>query len=194
MKLRLIGVMLIAAISLTAATTASAFTAFQNTKTGEITLNGGKQELKLGNGKTIACNSVKGTGQATALEQSSLVLLITYEGCEAFGSKVTVTTGEVLHDANGSITLPDTEKFIITSAVGKCSVLIESSSQTTVKLFGTIKYTNLSNGKIEQNAEVSGLSAEINGGTLCGTAGTLTTGSYIGNAITGIVGGTAKVV
>jgi hypothetical protein len=195
MKLRLIGLMLVAAFALTAATTASA-TSFKASKTGTVTLKGeGNQELTTPSGKVV-CTGLSGATPISQTEMSSLTVLVTYSKCEGFGTTVTVTTGEILFDANGSITLPNTDKFVITSAVGKCSVLVQSSSETTTVLFGTVKYTNNANGSITGNGNVTGLSAVAFSSakhTICGTAKEAVASSYVGVGVSSIAGGTLKV-
>jgi hypothetical protein len=198
MRLRLIGTMLVAAIALSAAATASAATFETNNTTGKGRLTGiGKQELEYPAHK-IVCSKMTGTANPTgATLFVSITFLVTYSGCEAFGSAVTITTGELLFNANGSVRIGNTDKFVITSAAGKCSIAILSESESTIKLFGTVKYSNTAGGSVkgETGAEgVKGIPAVVHGavGSVCGEPGEHES-TYKGEAITEVEGGKVSV-
>jgi hypothetical protein len=195
MKLRLIGIMLVAAISLTAASTASATSWFSLSKAGTVILKQeGNQELAV-NGKKIVCEAISAStfvpGTGVILVQTILAL-VTYSGtCEAFGVAAKITVGEILFDANGSIRIGNTDKFVISPNGAKCSVQILTENETTaplVALLGTIKYTNVAAG-VQGEAKGVEVPVVVRGsGTLCGTSGT-SKGTYTGNGVTELVGG-----
>jgi hypothetical protein len=199
MKLRILGLALVAAFALTAASSALAVSEFHGTTTGLVDLEGvGKQELVLSNGGAVICNTLKGSTTTTTKVAPSISLLVVYLGCEAFGNKATVTTGELTFFGGGLVSIlfitgsPD--QFIITAPVAKCSVaIINGGNNTTLK---QITYADKSNGTIEGKANVEGIEYEVNSATAhtsCGTAKEHSTGKYAGNGISTLVGGTIKV-
>jgi hypothetical protein len=197
MKLRLIGIMLVAAISLTAASTASATSWFSLSSTkggGTVILKQeGNQVLTTPAGK-VTCEEIAAStfiaGSGVILV-SSILGLVTYSKCEAFGVAAKVTTGELLLDANGSVRIGNTDKFVITPNNSKCSVQILSENETSAPLatlLGTIKYTNVAGG-VQGVASVTEVPIIVRGtGTVCGTNGTAK-GSYAGNATSELIGG-----
>jgi hypothetical protein len=192
MKLRIIGTLLVAAFALTAASTATAAT-FQISGAGTVKLTGeGSQILELAGGAKISCEKISGSVRVTTLLTVSINLLINYSGCTAFGTAVTVSTGEILFNSNGSIRLGRTDKFVITSAVGKCSVQILSENESAESLLGTIKYTNNANGTITGEASGLGVPTFTRGGATCGASGT-GKGSYTGVATSELEGGRISV-
>jgi hypothetical protein len=186
--------MLVAAISLTAASTASATSWFSLSKAGTVILKqAGNQTLTTpaGNVKCeeiSASTFVSGTG---AFLVASILALVNYGKCEAFGLAAKVTTGEILFDANGSVRIGNTDKFVITPAGAKCSVQILSENETSAPLatlLGTIKYTNVAGG-VEGVASVTEVPVIVRGtGTVCGTNGTAK-GTYSGTATTELLSG-----
>jgi heat shock protein HslJ len=195
MKLRILGALLIAALALTAASTATAAT-FKLSSEGTVKLKAeGNQELAIENGGKVVCEKISGSVHVgPPLLTVSINLLITYSGkCEAFGSPVTITTGEILFNANGSVRIGRTDKFVITSAVGKCSIQILSENETTESLLGTVKYTNNASGTITGTATKLGVPTFTRGpGTVCGALGTAK-GSYSGTAVSELEGGRISV-
>ena len=198
MKPRLIGLMLVAALALTATTTASAIS-FKPSKAGTIKLTGeGIHKITIVGGPVLECETLASSTSVGAAETFSIVLLLKYGKCTMAGLAATVSTGTILLDANGSVRLlgGTSLKFIITSAAGKCSLLFQSEDESTVKLLGTVKYTN-EGGKIKGVAEVSGLSAVVHapaGNTNCGaTNGTVSAATLTGSYVLELVGGTITV-
>jgi hypothetical protein len=199
MKLRILGLSLVAAFALTAASSALAVSEFHGTKTGLVDLEGtSEQELVLANGGKIVCTSLKGSATNTALNVPSISFLVFYSGCEAFGNKATVTTGEITFFGTGGVSIlivsGSADQFIITAPVAKCSVaIINGGNNTTLK---SITYANKSNGTIVGEAKVTGIEYEVNSATThtsCGTAKEKNVGKYVGNGISSLVGGTIKV-
>jgi hypothetical protein len=195
MKLRIIGLLLVASFTLTAAATATAATQFVASKTGLVDLEGiGKQELTLPNNKKVACETLKGSTTIESTVLPTITLLVGYSNCEAFGDAATVTTGEITFFADGSVSVLSPDEFVITVGVAKCSVRIIQNGGNA--LLGTVKYINNGN-KIEGTAEVGGIETEANSAAAsssCGTAKLLTKGaSYKGKASSSLVGGTVKV-
>jgi hypothetical protein len=195
MTLRLIGLMFIGGYILTAATPALA-TTIHASKTGTITIKGeGNQELTTPAGKVV-CTALAGSTPITQTELPSLTSLLTLSKCEGFGTTVTITKGEMLLDANGSIRFPNTDKFVITSAVGKCSVLIQSESETVVSLLGTNKLSNNASGTLGDIFHFNGIIAVPDGTfvhSICGTSKLAVPATYEGAAVTSLAGGTLKV-
>jgi hypothetical protein len=196
MKVRFIGATLvIAALALAAASAASAAT-FQISGAGTVKLTqSGNQELAVeGAIIPVVCKEISGSvAETTPLLKVSINLLITYSGCTAFGQPATVTTGELLFNANGSIRIGRTDKFVITPSGAECSVKILSENESAEQLLGTIKYTNNSNGTITGAASKIKVPVFVNGpGTLCGPLGT-GKGTYTGNAVSELVGGRISV-
>jgi len=199
MKPRLIGLMLIATLTLTATTTASAIS-FKPSKAGTVKLTGeGIQKLQITGGPTVECETLTGSTSIGAAERNSIVLLVKYGKCTMAGNKVTVSTGTILLDANGSVRLPGgtSLKIVLTPSIGGCSLLFQSEDESTIKLLGTVKYTN-TGGKIRGVAEpLEGLSVVVHapaGNTTCGGAnGTLLPFTLTGTFITELEGGTITV-
>jgi hypothetical protein len=191
MKLRLISTMVVAAISLTVASTASATSWFSLSKAGTVILKQeGNQEFAT-QGIKIVCEEVSastfipGTG---VILVNSIRALVSYNKCEWFGFRAALTTGELLLDANGSIRVGNTDKFVITPVGAKCSIQILTESQTSAPLLGTIKYTNVAGG-IQGVANATEIPIIVRGtGTVCGTNGTAKA-TYSGNATTELLSG-----
>ena len=188
-----------ATFTLTAAPSALAVSEFHGTTTGLVDLEGtGEQEVSLANGGAFECDTLKGSAPTTSLVTPSISFLVVYSNCEAFGSKATITTGEITFFGTGRLSIlfvsgsPD--RFILTSAVLKCSLaFVNGGNNTTLK---SITYASKSNGTVEGKAEVRGVEYEVNSApshTLCGTAKEKNTGKYVGNGILKLVGGTIKV-
>jgi hypothetical protein len=198
MKPTLIASVLVVALALTLASTASA-TSFHLSKPGTVILKGeGNQVFTPGNGKgKLECEEIGAKTKVSEELVSSIVALVKFSKCEAFGTTSTITTGDILFDANGSTTLPDTDKFIISSATGKCSVLIQSTSETSpgTSLFGTVKFTNNTNGTVTATADLSGLSALIHGakGSICGEPDELTSATLESDFELSLSGGAISV-
>jgi hypothetical protein len=191
MKLRIIGLLLVASFTLTAATTAIAATQFVASKTGLVDLEGiGKQELKLPNGKTLVCEKLTGSTIIGSTALPTVTFLVGYAECEAFGDKASITTGDLTFFANGSVSVLLPDAFVLTVPVAKCSLRIVSGGGNA--LLGTIKYTN-TNKQILETASITGIETEANSSnasSLCGTSKLLTKGaSYAGNALLTLVGG-----
>jgi hypothetical protein len=195
MKLRVLGLLLVAAFALTAASSASAFTDFVASKTGLVDLTAvGVQTLTLPNGKAVTCEELTGSTVIGSTVLLSITLLVHYGGnCEAFGDAASVTTGELTFFADGSVSILSPDEFVITVPTAHCSVRIPSGGGNA--LLGTIKYTN-TNKQILGVASVTGIQTEANSATAsssCGTSKLLTTGaSYKGSALSTLVGGEIK--
>lgn len=127
---------------------------------------------------------------------AALTLLVTYGKCEAFGLKATISTGTLSLNANGTLRIGNTDKLAVTTGTGHCSVLIQSEGETSVKVLGTIKYTNNANGTVGSEDDVSGVSYEVHAskaGSVCGEPGELNVASYKGKFVSTLEGGTIKV-
>jgi hypothetical protein len=187
--------LILAALALAAASTATAAT-FQISGAGTVKLKSeGTQELAVeGIIGPIECREISGNiAVASPLLKASITLLITIGGCEAFGTKSTVTTGELLFNANGSVRIGRTDKFVITPSGEECSVKFLSENETSEQLLGTIKYTNNANGTVTGVLSKVKIPAFVNGpGTLCGALGT-GKATYTGTFITELVGGRISV-
>jgi hypothetical protein len=159
----------------------------------------GLQKYTFENGSIVACEklaSSTSTGEETYPESLSPTLLVTYSSCEAFGSAVTLTTAELLFDANGSIGYGNSDKLVITSNVGKCSILVFSGAESSGnEALGTIKYKNNGNGTITSEGTVKGIKYEVHGksGGVCGTNKEVGASTYEGSTTFELVGGTIKV-
>jgi hypothetical protein len=192
MKLRLIPIMIVAAISLTVASTASATSWFSLSKAGTVILKQEGNQIFTSPAGKISCEEISAstfvTGTGAFLVSSLPLALVTYGKCEAFGITAKVTTGEILFDANGSIRIGNTDKFVITPTGAKCSVQILSESETSAPLYGTIIYKNVASG-ISGAETAAGINEIVRGtGTMCGTNGT-TKVSYQGNTTSELVKG-----
>jgi len=158
----------------------------------QVKLKGeGNQELGLQTGAKVVCKELVGSAGVNATTLKSLTSSVTFSGCEGFGSKVSITRGELLLDATGAAGVKG--GFVVTSTVGKCSVQVFSGSENSQNLsLGTIKYTNHSNGSVEGVANVSGIAYESHGGALCGENKGTGKASYVGNAVASFEGLTLK--
>jgi hypothetical protein len=194
MKLRLIRPMLVAACMLITASSASAIS-FHLSKEGTVkATTEGLQEVVTPSGK-IVCEEVTGSGRAMPVT-AALTLLVTYGKCEAFGLKATISTGTLSLNANGTLRIGNSDKFIVTTGTGHCSVLIQSESETSVKVLGTIKYTNNANGTVGSEASIKDVNYEVHAskaGSVCGEPGELNVAGYRGKFINTLEGGTIKV-
>jgi hypothetical protein len=182
MKLRLVGLSIAVSVALGIVASVSAHE-FVASNTGSLKATGGEQVFTTSAGK-VQCESLSGNGTETTTKTLSLSWVVTYGGCQAFGSKVTITATEDLFDANEAVGV--LSKVVITSATGKCSVLVTpGGANATLK---TIKYTNIAGGKIELSSSITGINYTPSGG-ICGTAKLNTNGTYVGKATAELVGG-----
>jgi uncharacterized iron-regulated membrane protein len=187
MKLRLIGLALVAAFAFTAVATAGAHE-FKASKTGTLTGAGvGNQTFHV-NAGNVVCEKLALSGSVTALASKTQKVTGTYSTCEAFGSKVTITAAEYVFNAEGSVEVANT--VTITNATGKCSVKVTPAGNSALK---TVKYSN-SSGKITTSTAVQKINYEPNGSTnTCGTTKLAqTNGTYTGEATTELTGGTIE--
>lgn len=193
MILRSLSVALVATLALGAASSASALE-FEGSKgEGTLKVTGGLDELTLG-GPRLVCENIGGGGRSSTLVQTSLILLLVRRNCTFAGSSVTVQNNTALFDANGGFIILPSDRFVMTSAVGKCSVLL--APEGTTKSLGTIKYVNESNGTISEGATIKGIPYEVRGAaghTLCGTSKELGESTEVGSATIELEGGTIKV-
>jgi hypothetical protein len=188
MQHRSIGMILAVAIAFSAASTASAAT-FQASQQGTVKTVASNHRWTF-HGARVFCGTFISRVKDFLLLTVSLSLLVNLSKCEAFGGSVTVTTGDLLYEARGALRFGRTQKFVITSAVGKCSIAILSENESSVEEFGTIKYTNNANGTITGEEEVTGIQAVVHGavGSVCGEPGN-TTGESTGTTTTELEGG-----
>jgi hypothetical protein len=184
---------LVAALALAVANTAAAAT-FQISGPGTVKLTQeGSQKLEFSGGSQFTCEKISGSVSVSTLLTVSINLLITLSGkCEAFGSSLTVSTGEILFNSNGSIRLGRTDKFVITSAIGKCSIQFLSENESAETLLGTVKYTNNANGTITGTITKLGIPTFTRGGATCGASGT-GKASYTGSFVSELEGGRISV-
>jgi hypothetical protein len=167
---------------------------FVGPQTIPIGLTGkGSQTLSLANGKSIICEGLAGSGAVGATTLKSISMLVKFSECEAFADAATVSTGNILFDANGAVGIAAPDELVITVPVAKCSVRIPPGGGN-VSL-GTIKYSNEGNG-IFGSAEVTGIEYEVNSASAsssCGTSKLLVKGaSYKGGASSALAGYTIK--
>ena len=185
MKLRLIGLSLVAVFAFSVVASASAHE-FIASKTGTLKGTGGAQVFKTSAGN-VECASLTASGQVTALKAASQNVSVAYEKCEAFGSKVTISTAEYAFNAAETVGVIG-KAIVVTDATGKCSVLVSfGGANATLK---TVKYKNVGKG-ITTETNVAAINYTPTGG-VCGTAKLNTNGTYTGSATTEVVGGTLK--
>ena len=179
------GVALVAVFALSAVAAANASAAvFKASGTGTLSgkaLNNQVFNTGIGN---VTCTTAASSGTVVApLEKETQEVAVKYSGCTAFGFVgVEISEAKYLFNANGSVNVVNTITIKVPAA--GCSVTV--SPQTGLK---TITYVN-SSGKIEEKTNVSGIKSKGSGG-VCG--GESTTGTYTGNNLIELVGGTIEV-
>jgi hypothetical protein len=182
MKLRLVGLSIVALFALSIVASAGAHT-FTASKTGTLKGTGGKQTFTTSAGKVV-CESLTATGTVEKLTSNTQKSSVTYAGCEAFGSAVKISVAEYEFNANEFVGVIG-KAIVITNATGKCSVLVSAGgANTTLK---TVTYGG--NNKLSIKTNVSGINYTPSGG-VCGTAKLETNGKYEGEAAVEVVGGT----
>jgi hypothetical protein len=189
MKLRVIGLSLVAVFMLSAVSMAAAHE-FVSSGTGTIKVVGvGEQEFKIF-GKKVDCTTLAGSGSTATTKASTQVVTLKFTGCEAFGSAGTVTAASYLFDAEGTVGIKTA--VVITDPTGKCSVQVfANAANASLKSISFASGTK--NKTLKVNANVAGIEAEANGGTnTCGTVKTKGTGTYIGEATSEVEGSTLE--
>jgi hypothetical protein len=137
------------------------------------------QVFKTGAG-TIECSKVTGTGEVKEGKTTTHKEVLTYSGCEGFGTVLSVSAADFEYNANGSAKLENT--VTVSSESLGCNVQIEPQT------LESIGYSS-SSGKVTAEANVSKIHSKGSGGE-CG--GNNTEGSYTGNIKAEIEGGTLE--
>jgi hypothetical protein len=153
---------------------------FVASKTGKTKSKAsGAQLFKTGAG-TLECSGATGTGEVKELKSATHKETVTYTGCSAFGSSVTITAAHYEFSANGSVRL---EKTITLTPVGsECEILVEP------QILEKVGYSN-SGGKITASTSLVKIKS-IGTGGLCGTENT--EGTFSGSTVGEVEGGTIK--
>lgn len=189
MKLRIVGLALVALFALTAVSSASAHE-FEFSGTVPAAISGKQvntQKFKVTAG-LVTCEEATPSGTISAKVAKIQTVKVKYSKCEAFGTKATITEAEYSFSAEGTVSVVGAP-IIITSTTGKCSVKVDPTSN---KNLGAVKYTNKGTG-IVTAAKVTGITYVSEGATLCGTAGKVeSNGSYEGEVETTGAGGTVS--
>jgi hypothetical protein len=183
MKLKVWGLALVAVFAFSAIASANAMAAdhFKASSTG--TLSGaqtGNQVFTTPAGK-VTCTEASTSGTVATLEATEQEVTVEYEGCTAFGFiGAEISPAEYNLHANGVV---DVLNEIEINAAS-CHVIVPPQNGLT-----SVSYTNKTGGKIEEVSNVTGIHSTGNGG-ICG--GESTTGTYVGNNLVGLIGGTVE--
>jgi hypothetical protein len=134
------------------------------------TIGKGNQTFTLANKNKIVCGKASGSTSIPEAELEVLYTPLKYSECTAFGKdKAEFGSEEETFFSSGLLGFPSV-KSKIEIATAKCSVIL-GAAPTYNELLSTIKYANLSNGKLEALATIEGLVYEVSatGASECGT-------------------------
>lgn len=177
------GVMLAAIAVLGSATPAVASAhSFKASKTGELKATQASGQVFVTSAGSIECETLKGTGTVSALTTETQKATVEFGGCFAFGYPTTITPVEFEFNANGTVSIL---KAVTVKASANCKIAIPAQSK-----LSSVKYINLTGGKLEIEALVNGITS-TGSGTAC-NYGTESKGSYDGLADVELVGGTLE--
>lgn len=188
--LKIIGVAVLAACALSVAVVAQASAStFSASAVGALILDNliGANHRFSTDGGVVECSKVKSHGITTALSSLTQVETVIYTGCNAFGSTVTVSPAEYRFSADNTTSVLNT--IVVTSSVGKCTVTVSPfNNQNLSKILYVTDPSN--SNALNIKAEVSGISYLASaGGGICGPPGELTNGTYSGEVLAFLDGG-----
>ncbi len=127
----------------------------------------------------VECTKAKGSGTTLALSAKSQAATVTYTGCSAFGSGVTVSPAEYQFNADHTVNVLNT--IVVTSSIGKCSVKVGAAGNQNLK--DLLKFIDPDNADaIIIKSHVSNISYLATGG-ICGPTGELKNGIYNGELL-----------
>jgi hypothetical protein len=194
MKLRLIGLLLVATFALTATPSASAVS-FHIARAGTVKFDGqGNQMITLSNGMVMTCTGLTGSVFSNATLFFSITVLAQYSGCTVGGMAATISVVDLLRNARGEMRFVPPDMGVVTITAAKCSVLI--APEGTTKELGTIKYTNNANGTVTGEEKIKGIRYEVHSSaehSTCGTNKEIGEEEDSGSDKTEVVGSTIKV-
>lgn len=183
-RTRIVGLCLVAVFALSAVAAASASAhEFVASKEGTVLdhgLNTHKFKTSVG---TVECKKVSSEGKAKSGKQETLTEKVTYSECELtepFKGSATVSVAEYQFNANETVSVLNT----ITVKTSLCTITVGPQSK-----LSSVKYKNLTGGKVEVNAGVKAIEYKTSG--LCGSK-TEKTGEYTGLAEAELSGGTLE--
>jgi hypothetical protein len=157
-KLRLAGAAVVMLCVLVVVVPAAAHE-FVASKTGTLKGTKGKESFNFGSNKVI-CSELSLSGMVTTTKENAQDITVKSSGCEGFGTKVTATETEYEFEAEDSAAETGKE-VVLTDAVGKCSIKVESSASG-----GSIKYID-TNKTVTTIATETGVEYLPSGG-VCG--------------------------
>jgi hypothetical protein len=171
----------LAVVSAAGAQAAARFTASAAGKTIKGVQNGDQTFTASSSAPAVICHKAATEGTTTGTEATSQEVTVHYTECHVatIGSP-SATVSKATYDlaASGSVTITEPIEIAV-SALG-CHTTVEAQT------VGSASYDNLSGGKIEQTSAVTGIHSTSSGG-LCPSG---TTGTYSGNNIVELPGGT----
>lgn len=176
---KMFGVTVVAVFAMAAMSVASASAStFTASATGELTGEAtSDQEFTTGGGGSVVCTEAATSGNIESTEASSQVVLVEYDGCQAFGFvSATISPAEYELHADGTVDILNT--ITITVPLGFCTVTVGPQEVESVS------YTS-EGGAIEQHSAVGGIDSTHSGG-LCSSG---ENGTYTGSNLVERVGG-----
>ncbi|MHB1809408.1 MAG: hypothetical protein ACYCU0_08930 [Solirubrobacteraceae bacterium] len=181
--LRNVGVALAVIAALGSATAAAASAhSFKASKTGELKAKQTEWQIFQTSGGTIECETLNGTGTVSSLTSETQKATVEFGYCAAFSIPATISPVEFEFNANGTVSIL---KKVTITASGYCKITIPAQSG-----LSSVKYIDLSGGKIELEPTVKGITS-TGSGVAC-EYGTEHQGDYGGNSIAELVGGTLE--
>ncbi len=178
-RMKLVGLMLVAAWAITATPAANAgASVFLSTVSGKL-LSGALATQKFATkAGVVECTGLTAAGEVTALTAEHLKATVSYTGCKAFGLAATVSPAEYEFNASGTVTVL---KGITIKATG-CLVTVPGGQTV-----GTVKYLNKPTGEIEVDSNVTGITSSGTGAAC--EYETEHNGTYSGISLVAVEGG-----
>ena len=182
LRIRLVGMMLIAVLAFTGVASAHNFVA---EKAGAVKrISNTNQTFTTGAGIGVVCTTVAvNNANAVAGKQLTLLADVSYTGCKVLGIfNATVTTAKYLFSADETVNVENT--IVISVPVAGCTITVLPQNNLL-----KVKYKN-NGANVVVEANVHSIRSHGSGGE-CGT-GTTSTGTYTGNTEVGSTGQTVS--
>jgi hypothetical protein len=173
-RIKLLGLTLVAALALSVVSVSSASaSSFLAHPTGNIVGTQTNTQLFNVNAGTVECTTAAIAGTVTVLKSLHQLVHVTYSGCKAFGTAVTISTALYLFSADLKVSVQN--DIIITSKTGSCWLLVGPTGNQNLN---SVHYAN-EGADLKVNAKVTSITYTSTGG-ICGAGGA--NGTYNGEA------------
>ena len=190
MKRALTGLVLVVVFAICAVAAAAASAAEFTGPVGKaISGTGGTQTFTIFDPEAhkVTCKKDSVSGKVESSPSKTAAESVTFESCSGFGGTVKVETGSFVFKAPegsipGSGTVEVAKALLVENKTAKCKVTVTTAGNSALS---KIEFGSLMVG-VEATPNVSGISYTVaeGGTTACGTAGSYSNGTYVGEVTT----------